>query len=41
MENRETGKPEEKVLRQEEFRVNCPRRIVVGDPSYFEEFSDI
>lgn len=39
MENKETGKPEEKVLRQEEFRVDCPRRIVVGDPSYFEEFS--
>lgn len=39
MENKEIGKPEEKVLRQEEFRVDCPRKIVVGDPSYFEEFS--
>lgn len=39
MKNKESGKPEEKVLRQEEFRVDCPRRIVVGDPSYFEEFS--
>lgn len=39
MENKETGKPEEKVLRQEEFRVDCPRKIVVGDPLYFEEYS--
>lgn len=39
MENKKTEKPEEKILRQEEFRVDCPRRIVVGDPSYFEEFS--
>lgn len=39
MENEKTEKPEEKILRQEEFKVDCPRRIVVGDPSYFEEFS--
>lgn len=39
IENKKTGKPEEKILRQEEFRVDCPKRIVVGDPSYFEEFS--
>lgn len=39
MENKKMEKPEEKILRQEEFRVDCPRRIVVGDPSYFEEFS--
>lgn len=39
MENKETGKPEEKILRQEEFKVDCPRKITVGDPSYFEEFS--
>lgn len=24
MENKETGKPEEKILRQEEFKVDCP-----------------
>ena len=39
MENKETGKPKEKILQQEGFKVDCPRRIVVGDPSYFEEFS--
>lgn len=39
MENKKMEKTEEKILRQEEFRVDCPRRIVVGDPSYFEEFS--
>ena len=39
MGNEETGKPEEKILRQEEFKVDCPRRITVGDPSYFEEYS--
>lgn len=39
MENKEIGKPKEKILRQEGFKVDCPRRIVVGDPSYFEEFS--
>lgn len=39
MKNRETEEPKEKILRQEEFSVDCPRRIVVGDPSYFEEFS--
>lgn len=39
MEHKENEKPEEKLLRQEEFRVDCPRRIVVGDPSYFEEFT--
>lgn len=39
MGNKETGKPEEKILRQEEFKVDCPRRITVGDPSYFEEYS--
>lgn len=33
------GKPEEKILRQEKFKVDCPKRITVGDPSYFEEFS--
>lgn len=27
MENKETGKPEEKILRQEEFKVDCPRKI--------------
>lgn len=39
MKNKETEEPKEKILRQEEFRVDCPRRIVVGDPSYFEEYS--
>lgn len=39
MKNKETEEPKEKILRQEEFRVDCPRKIVVGDPAYFEEFS--
>ena len=39
MENKENIKPDTTCLRQEEFRVDCPRKIVVGDPSYFEEFS--
>ena len=39
MEHKENEMPEEKLLRQEKFKVDCPRRIVVGDPSYFEEFT--
>lgn len=27
---------EPKLLRRELFRVKCPRRIVAGDPYYFE-----
>ncbi len=39
MGNKEVGKSEGKILRQEEFKVDCPRKITVGDPSYFKEFS--
>lgn len=31
MGNKENGK-------LEEFKLDCPRRITVGDPSYFEKF---
>ncbi len=39
MENMENENPGTTSLRQEEFRVDCPRKIVVGDPLYFEEYS--
>lgn len=39
MENMENRNPEVTSLRQEEFKVDCPRKIVVGDPLYFEEYS--
>ncbi len=39
MENMENENPETTSLRQEEFKVDCPRKIVVGDPLYFEEYS--
>lgn len=39
MENEEMKEPKEKILRQETFKVDCPKQITIGDPSYFEEFS--
>lgn len=30
---------EPKLLRREVFRVKCPKRIVAGDPYYFETVS--